>query len=559
MKTHLTLAITLASASLLTACGGSSGSNNQAPVVSQVTINDTNTGSLRHKDLLQASYLYDDAEQDAEGTSVINWYIEDTLAHTGPDFTPGFDAIGKNITLAVRPMAATGTKEGTEVRTTIGPVIENETQLFVIKNDEESADDNNIADLYITDGDSGNTIKLSSALSYGKPVAMKDNWLIPAMWNLDPLFPNINVSGFLFTDGTEAGSQKIVLDNAKELYPNHLTNFGDKVLFSGVDDIHGDELWITDGTVAGTKQIKDLFDAGGGEDSHPDQFTVVGDQFYFSAKIDRDNKVLWVSDGTAEGTKPVEPTVYNPQMVRNFNGKLIVKAADHPDNLSALIAMVFDPAENTLSSLGVPNSTAVSISSTDSLIVITAGYSADKKIWVSKGVAGDAQQITSPEIIPNTIVETSLGLYMTTTMVDGVSDTSFWKINDVDDLENFSLNGSTDYRAYNPTVFNNTIFARIIDNTGDSELHAIDGSEFKKIADVNPNGMGVWPLDYYQDEFITVNGSLLFIGNDDEHGAELWATQGDESSTVLFKEFTAGTDSTRFELNPQSLNNGPNG
>ena len=562
MKTHLTL--TLISASLLTACGGSSGSSspavpaNQAPVASQVSIIDSNGGALLHNDVLQASYVYSDADDDAQGHSIASWYVDGQFKAMSSGFKPGYDAIGKYVTLSIQPVAAYGVKQGEEVKVTIGPIVEHQTQLLVNTRLEQISSGLNTADLYITDGEPEGTIKLSNARSYGVPVQMKDKWLIPAMWNTDPDRPMNNVSGFLFTDGTADGSKKILLPNAPELFPNHLTNFGNKVLFSGVDDTHGDELWVTDGTAAGTKQIKDLYDAGGGEDSHPDQFTVIGAQAYFSAKIDANNKVLWVTDGTAAGTKRVEPAIYNPQMLKNFNGKLIFKAADHADNFTSLIAMVFNPADNSVSSLGVPHSTAVSISASDSLIVITAGSPADKKIWVSKGIAGDAQQITSPEIIPNTIIETSLGLYMTTTMVNGLDNTSFWKINDVDDLQNFSLNGSTDYRAYNPTVFNNTIYARIIDNTGDSELHAIDGSEFKKIADVNPNGAGVLPLTYYLDQFITVNGSLLFIGNDDEHGSELWKTRGDESSTALFKEFTPGTNGSAIELNPQSLTSGPN-
>jgi ELWxxDGT repeat protein len=81
--------------------------------------------------------------------------------------------------------------------------------------------------------------------------------------------------------------------------PNFLTPLGDYIVFSAAD-ANGDELWITDGTEAGTHPIIDL--APGAESSVPQNLMVHGDEIIFTAYKPGTGIELWQTDGTANGT-----------------------------------------------------------------------------------------------------------------------------------------------------------------------------------------------------------------------------------------------------------------
>src|SRR3954471_7153210 len=76
--------------------------------------------------------------------------------------------------------------------------------------------------------------------------------------------------------------------------------------FSATDPAHGDELWRSDGTAAGTYLLKDIHQ--GASKSSPRSLTVVGDTLFFSAIDGTHGTELWESDGTAAGTAMVRDT-----------------------------------------------------------------------------------------------------------------------------------------------------------------------------------------------------------------------------------------------------------
>lgn len=82
--------------------------------------------------------------------------------------------------------------------------------------------------------------------------------------------------------------------------PKHLTALGSSTAFVATDAEHGTELWVTDGTPAGTELLADI--NPGALSSNPQQFVVLGEQVFFSADDGTNGREVWVSDGTAEGT-----------------------------------------------------------------------------------------------------------------------------------------------------------------------------------------------------------------------------------------------------------------
>ena len=121
------------------------------------------------------------------------------------------------------------------------------------------------------------------------------------------------------TDGTVAGTfmVKDINPGASGSDINWMARFNDKVVFAANDGYNGMELWISDGTEDGTYMVKQIHEFGDG--SNPKGFTQVSEnQFVFQARNlesetyvvpgtseDANQYWLWVSDGTEEGTEMI--------------------------------------------------------------------------------------------------------------------------------------------------------------------------------------------------------------------------------------------------------------
>lgn len=108
------------------------------------------------------------------------------------------------------------------------------------------------------------------------------------------------------SDGTEAGTQLLKdIHPTNSSYPDYLTVLGDRLYFSAGNDVNGTELWVTDGTEDGTKMVKDINE--GANSSRPEYLIAWGDQLYFAARENAESEMeLWVTDGTAAGTQMVK-------------------------------------------------------------------------------------------------------------------------------------------------------------------------------------------------------------------------------------------------------------
>ncbi len=111
------------------------------------------------------------------------------------------------------------------------------------------------------------------------------------------------------TDGTPQGTFSLGADLSDGILTPyfsapHYAVLGDELFFQARDAAHGGELWKTDGTVAGTVLVKDIYP--GPPDSHPLWLTTAGDRVVFSANDGLHGTELWASDGTAEGTRLVD-------------------------------------------------------------------------------------------------------------------------------------------------------------------------------------------------------------------------------------------------------------
>jgi ELWxxDGT repeat protein len=83
------------------------------------------------------------------------------------------------------------------------------------------------------------------------------------------------------TDGTPAGTRRVKRPGSRSSSPDGLVAAGNRIFFSGDDGEHGRELWVSDGTPRGTHMVWDLNPGGFG--SNPTSLTVSGGNLFFSA------------------------------------------------------------------------------------------------------------------------------------------------------------------------------------------------------------------------------------------------------------------------------------
>jgi uncharacterized repeat protein (TIGR01451 family) len=114
------------------------------------------------------------------------------------------------------------------------------------------------------------------------------------------------------SDGTAAGTALVKDINPTSAgagsTPYDLVPFGNGVVFGADDGVNGNEVWISDGTAAGTVLVKDV-NPGSGR-AAPRDITVVGSRVFFSADDGTNGRELWATDGTAAGTvlvKDIQP------------------------------------------------------------------------------------------------------------------------------------------------------------------------------------------------------------------------------------------------------------
>jgi ELWxxDGT repeat protein len=127
---------------------------------------------------------------------------------------------------------------------------------------------------------------------------------IPERWDFSRIRPErqVSVSGtrvlFAADDGGGAGEELWVVDAAGEsaMVPTLLADLnpgpgssqptgfvavGGRVYFTADDGVHGRELWVSDGTAAGTDLVADVRPGSGS--SAPQQFAVFGETLVFAA------------------------------------------------------------------------------------------------------------------------------------------------------------------------------------------------------------------------------------------------------------------------------------
>jgi ELWxxDGT repeat protein len=191
-----------------------------------------------------------------------------------------------------------------------------------------------------------------------------------------------------------------------------LTPLGNgRAVFSADDGVTGDELWVTDGTAAGTSRVVDIL--GGSRGSNPDAITALGGgRAVFRADDGSTGQELWITDGTAAGTSrlanintaPIlfgsEPSdfvtldrVVAPPLVAGSDAFLVSSATNV--TLSAALMLANDPAGVSVSAVIASTGPAVTFANgTFSFLSGAANFTFTYRIANSSGVGDGLVSVT---------------------------------------------------------------------------------------------------------------------------------------------------------------------
>jgi ELWxxDGT repeat protein len=120
------------------------------------------------------------------------------------------------------------------------------------------------------------------------------------------------------TDGTAAGTRQLAIP-AELTISQAFFPAGDRAFF--LRDGYEDDLWITDGTEAGTHRVKDFGEQPGS--SGPLDQAALGGKLVFSATTSLGRTPLFVSDGTAAGTELLSRDATSARSFFRFGNRLL--------------------------------------------------------------------------------------------------------------------------------------------------------------------------------------------------------------------------------------------
>lgn len=274
--------------------------------------------------------------------------------------------------------------------------------------------------------------------------------------------------------------------------PTNFYNFNNKLYFSasGSED---NELWVSDGTNAGTNLLKDINPTGS---SFPGNFCEFNGKLYFSATDSNGDTELWVTDGTSNGTillKDINPTGASyPSNLFVYNNKLYFNARKDDTGIEVFVSDGTSAGTDLFIDLvpGTANSIPYNFMEANGTLYFVAMNSTyEMNIYKSDGTANGTSTLLNPDA-PN-----------------GVNPMSM-------------------------IVFNNEIYFSGNSNTYGRELFKTDGTTITLVKDIQAGNLDSSPSDFF------IHNNLLYFKANDGTSMNYFKTDGTAAGTIAVTDLT---------------------
>ena len=374
-------------------------------------------------------------------------------------------------------------------------------------------------------------------------------------------------------------------------YPHDFTHFDGRLAFVAENADRGEELWITDGTPAGTLALTDI--APGPDDSSPNELTVYNGELYFTARVGVNVWELHKNDGTPGGTTQLTsfgisalPTSF---YLTVFGGWLWFSGNDGQTELWRTDGTVLG-TQQFIDLNGATSSSPRYLFATDTLMYFGASESATgREVWRTDGtlagtflvedvkpgpggqvistwghLGGDTVLFKSSDGVTGGQPWVTSGTSATTSMVavinpegsaamsdffvgvdgkvwfhadDSVTGKEFWSSDGTGAgtglVRDIHPAGSVGSDPNDFVVARERLFFNAYDGVNGRELWVSDGTEVGTylLKDIAPGAAGSWTNDFYN-----WNETVYFSADDGTHGDELWVSDGTEEGTYMLAD-----------------------
>ena len=318
------------------------------------------------------------------------------------------------------------------------------------------------------------------------------------------------------TDATKSGTRVVhhFAESNSLFLTGAMSALGGQVVFVGTDDVHGGELWTTDGTVSGTRLLKDIAPGLASSGVTGMVRDGSGRRLYFGADDMDRGRELWTTDGTADGTVLVKDInagrAHSEPYAFVSNGSwvyFLAQDAEHgrelwrTDGTSEGTAMVVDLYP------GIEGSEPWRPVSFDGTLFFCANSPTyGEEVFMTDG--------------------TERGTRVLKDIVPGIGSSG----------------------PHQLTVFKDSLFFTCNDGIHGEELWMTDGT-----ADGTRLAADIYPLRFNPSssphDLTAMGGLLVFAVRDAEHGEEVWVSDGSAVGTRMLRDIAPGT----MDSNPTDL------
>ncbi|MCP9765630.1 ELWxxDGT repeat protein [Lacihabitans soyangensis] len=375
------------------------------------------------------------------------------------------------------------------------------------------------------------------------------------------------------TDGTDAGTTKITAATGAPVtgpFPhfaslNAVKAFGNKALIvaAPANQNYDHELWVSDGTQAGTFRLADINPGSG--DPFIQNLTVlmVGSSTlaFFSAYNPTNGQELWMTNGTQAGTillKDINPGVgsSNPFGFAVFNNNVYFFANNgthgsefwKTDGTTAGTTMVKDIVPGTGSS-APPTSNRNTIIANDFGLYLSV-FDNSFPTGVTKLYFSDGSEANTNNLggynAPRNFKKFKDRIYLT--INESFTNLMYIENSSTINYPQFaSMNtGGNVLNADDLTVSGDSLYLTAEFEANERRLFLVNTSIpmiAYLVADLVPSAtFNPFPTAANQRKFIpTGNGRMYFLANNNVNGKELWYTDGNWATTKMVRDFKPGS------------------
>ncbi|HVG07234.1 MAG TPA: ELWxxDGT repeat protein [Thermoanaerobaculia bacterium] len=386
------------------------------------------------------------------------------------------------------------------------------------------------------------------------------------------------------SDGTAAGTVLVedLWPGPGSSSPAPMARLGSVILFAAEDAL-GRELWSTDGTEAGTSLVKDIH-AGSGWSLFNEfpiypgsqTFAVSGGRLFFAANDGASGNELWVTDGTAAGTSLVEDIFPGtessfPYSLVDLGGQVLFRADDGPDGAELWISG--GTAANTFLVKDIqPGGASVpwELTVAGPWVYFRANDGVHgSELWRSDGTEANTALVKDINPNPNNFFSfyglAAVGSTVVFFADDGTTGVEPWRSDGTEagtvplaDLNPGSGSSNSPFFSDRRKTIGGLWYFRGFDDEQDVEVYVSDGTPAgtRQLAEINTQ------TSAFQVEFTgmlfganpmaDLNGTLFFQASDGISGSELWKSDGTVAGTEQVADASPGPGgSVPFEITPR--------